>query len=402
MTVIPDTPQENDIKTDPSAILALTQQILAKLIAFPTVSSDSNLDLIHYAETYFKNLGARVRLVHDETGSKANLFATLGPDIGGGIMLSGHTDVVPVEGQNWSTDPFQMHSENDALYGRGSCDMKGFIAAAMAVAPFYAKLDLVRPIHFCLSYDEETGCLGAANLVEQMKSWKHLPAVAIIGEPTEMRVIEGHKGCCKYTTTFTGLAGHGSEPRAGVNAVEYAVRYISELMTLQQTLKDTAPAGNRFEPPWTTLQVGQIDGGTAHNIIPWECTVDWEMRPIQAGDVSFVKDHIQNYSDTELLPAMKAVSKRADISTEALAEVIGLEPTTENQAKEILCELTGQDQADFVAFGTEAGLFQSLGIHSVVCGPGSIAQAHKPNEYVSILQMQSCIDMLLKLSRKLI
>nr|CAA6828021.1 MAG: Acetylornithine deacetylase (EC [uncultured Thiotrichaceae bacterium] len=385
-------------------LLTETKSILNDLIAFPTVSSESNLALIQYASDQLTALGADVFFDYDETGKKANLFATLGPEIDGGIVLSGHTDVVPVAGQNWSADPFLMREKDGLLYGRGSCDMKGFIAACLAVAPLYASLDLKRPLHFAFSYDEEIGCLGAERLVEVLKQRNIKPAVAIIGEPTNMRVMEGHKGCYDYTTEFTGLEGHASNPLVGVNAVEYAVRYISRLMELGEDLKTRAPEGSRFQPPWTTLQVGRIEGGQAHNIIAGHCTVDWEMRPVQSGDAAYVKDNIREYCDNDLLPAMQAVSEQASIKTTVIAEVVGLEPVAENEAKQIVSELTGahEHECGVVAFGTEAGLFQEMGMTAVVCGPGSIEQAHKPDEYVSLAQLQSCLDMLVKLGDKLV
>lgn len=383
-------------------LLNETKSILGDLIAFPTVSSESNLALIQYAADRLTGLGANVFLDYDTTGKKANLFATIGPEIDGGIVLSGHSDVVPVAGQNWSTDPFVMHEKNEQLYGRGSCDMKGFIAACLAVAPLYAKQNLKRPVHFSFTYDEETGCLGAAELIAELKRRNIKPAVAIIGEPTNMRVMEGHKGCFEYTVEFTGLEGHASNPLIGVNAVEYAVRYVSHLMELGEKLKTRAPANSRFQPPWTTLQIGRIAGGQAHNIIAGHCTVDWEMRPVQAGDAEYVKDNIREYCDVDLLPAMRAVSEQASIETKVIAEVIGLEPVEENEAKQIVSELTGSHDCGVVAFGTEAGLFQEIGMSAVVCGPGSIEQAHKPDEYVSLEQLQSCLDMLVKLGNKLV
>lgn len=381
-----------------------TKSILRDLIAFPTVSSDSNLALIQYAAGHLSELGAEVFLDYDDTGKKANLFATLGPKVDGGIVLSGHSDVVPVAGQDWSTDPFTLYEQDQRLYGRGSCDMKGFIAACLAVAPVYAALDLQRPVHFSFTYDEETGCLGAANLVRELKRRAIFPAVAIIGEPTNMQVMEGHKGCYEYTVEFTGLAGHSSNPDAGVNAVEYAVRYISRLMALREDLKAKAPENSRFQPPWTTLQIGRIQGGQAHNIIAGQCTVDWEMRPVQAGDAEYVKTHIHDYCAHELLPAMRAVSDQAAIHTHTIAEVVGLEPVAENEARRIVTELTGTtvDECGVVAFGTEAGLFQEMGMTAVVCGPGSIEQAHKPDEYVSLAQLQSCVEMLEKLGDQLV
>ncbi len=378
-----------------------TVPILKELIAFPTVSSDSNLALIHYAAERLEAVGARVDVFKDDSGTKANLFATIGPDTDGGIVLSGHSDVVPVEGQDWSRDPFDMWEDEGRLYGRGSCDMKGFIAAALAMAPRYAEAKLTRPVHFAFTYDEETGCLGAQALVKDLARYGFKPAVAIIGEPTEMRVIEGHKGCNEYTVEFDGVSGHGSLPDRAVNAVEYAVRYVSRLMSLREELVARAPEGSIFDPPHTTVSVGSLSGGVAHNVIPWHCGLEWEMRPVRPADADFVKSEMAAYVNRELLPAMRAVSDRANITTHVISEIGALEPVDESEAVRIVSELTGANGTDVVSFGTEAGLFQDLGISTVVCGPGSIDQAHKPNEFVSFDQLAKSIEMLDRLTDKL-
>ncbi|MEX0957121.1 MAG: acetylornithine deacetylase [Rhizobiaceae bacterium] len=381
--------------------LARTREILAELIGFPTVSADSNLELITYAATLLSEAGAALSMSRDETGEKANLFATLGPQIDGGIVLSGHTDVVPVDGQEWTSDPFTLAERGGLLYGRGACDMKGFIAACLAMAPAFAETELKRPLHFAFTYDEEIGCFGARALMDELARAEVRPAVAIIGEPTEMRVIEGHKGCYEYTTEFTGLEGHASEPDRGVNAVEYAARYIARLLDLGEQLKSRAPAGSRFEPPWTTLQVGRITGGAARNMIAGSCEVEWEMRPVQTSDSDFVKSDLSDFVDTILRPAMHAVSPDANIVTHTIGEVGGLQVATESEARAIVTELTGATEADVVAFGTEAGLFQAAGMSAVICGPGSIAQAHKPDEYIALDQLQACLDMLGKLKTRM-
>ncbi|MEL7259467.1 MAG: acetylornithine deacetylase, partial [Pseudomonadota bacterium] len=381
--------------------LSATISILGDLIAFPTISPDSNLDMIAYLAERLEHTGARVDIYHDETGKKTNLFATLGPDVHGGIVLSGHTDVVPVADQFWSSEPFEMDHRDDKLFGRGTCDMKGFIAAALAMAPVFAERVGERPVHFAFTYDEETGCFGAQALVDQLQKMGVRPSVALIGEPTSMRVIEGHKGCYEYSTHFTGLAGHGSAPDLGVNAVEYAALYVARLLHLKAALRDRAPEGSRFEPPWTTISVGALHGGVAHNVIPPRATVDWDMRPVQKSDADFVKSDLLRYCDEELLPAMRAISDDAEIMTEVIAEVEGLEPTTENEARDIFMELTGANGAGLVAFGTEAGLFQTLGLSAVVCGPGSIEQAHKADEYVAIDQLSQCVGMLERLSARI-
>lgn len=382
--------------------LARTRQILAELIAYPTISVESNLDLVAFAGDLLSKAGARLLLQQDATGRKVNLFATLGPEGDGGIVLSGHTDVVPVDGQDWSSDPFRLLEKEGRLYGRGSCDMKGFIACCLAMAPAFAALPLKRPVHFAFTYDEEVGCLGARALLQELEKIKLRPSAAIIGEPTSMRIIEAHKGCYEYTTEFTGLEGHGSVPDRGVNAIEYAVRYIARLLQLAEELKARAPDKSRFHPPWTTLQIGHIAGGSARNVIAGHCSVEWEMRPVQAADIDFVKQNIEAYVDDVLKPAMREVSAQADIMTHVIGEVDGLEPVTYSEARRIVSELTGLSEAGVVAFGTEAGLYQNAGISAIICGPGSIAQAHKADEYITIEQLSACIEMLKRLGTKLV
>jgi acetylornithine deacetylase len=370
-----------------------TRRILADLVAFPTVSADSNLELVAYASDLLSSLGANISLSLDSSGGKANLFATIGGERDGGIVLSGHTDVVPVEGQDWSSDPFNLEERDGRLFGRGTCDMKGFLAICLAMAPRFSEAELKRPLHLAFTYDEEVGCLGGRALVEELKSADFRPSAVIVGEPTMMRVIEGHKGCHEYTTEFTGLECHASRPDLGVNAVEYAARYISRLMELGEEVKRFAPPNSRFEPPWTTLQIGRIQGGMARNVVAGQCEVEWEMRPVMARDGDFVKSSIQTYVDEVLKPEMRRISPDADIVTRTIGEVAGLQVVSDSEAREIVAELTGSNEADVVSFGTEAGLFQACGISTVICGPGSIEQAHKPDEFIEIAQLQAGIDM---------
>ena len=376
------------------ASLDKTKEILAELIRFPSVSSDSNIDVIHFAAQRLQDVGADVQLQFAPDGQKANLFATIGPARQGGIVLSGHSDVVPVTDQDWTHEPFMMTEQDGRLYGRGTCDMKGFIAAALAKAEDYAQRDLTRPVHFSFTYDEETGCVGAQALAEWLQERDIRPAIAIIGEPTMMQVIEGHKGCCEYTTHFHGRAGHGSMPDLGVNAVEYAVRYVSRLMELGEELKSRAPANGRFDPPWTTINTGSLTGGTIHNVIPETASVQWEFRPVQNSDFTYVKSQAEEYVRSILLPAMQSVDPAASITTEIMGEVVGLEPADVNEARDILMELTGCNQAGVVPFGTEAGIFSALGMSVAVCGPGSIEQAHKPDEFLAVDQLVKCLALL--------
>ncbi len=378
-----------------------TIHILDELIAFPTVSADSNLAMIDYLASRLEAAGARVDIFHDETGTKANLFATIGPKTDGGIVLSGHTDVVPAAEGDWASNPFAMNRRCEKLYGRGTCDMKGFIAATIAMAPVLAQHVKTRPLHFAFTYDEEVGCLGGQALVDSLQSNGIRPGVAIIGEPTMMRVIEGHKGCCEYTTRFEGCAGHGSAPELGVNAVEYAVRFVSRLLELREQMQTRTPTGSRFSPPWTTINIGSLTGGVAHNVIANRASVEWEMRPVVNADGAFIREQMRSYAHDTLLPAMQGVWPDAAIITEVIGEVARLTPMDKNEAKRIMMELTGANSADVVNFGTEAGLFQSMGMDVVVCGPGSIDQAHKPDEFISIDQIGHCLSMLEKLGERL-
>ena len=378
-----------------------TRAILADLIAFPTVSADSNLALIAYAQSRLDTLSARTNMTISPCGTKANLFASIGPRVEGGIVLSGHTDVVPVEGQDWEFDPFAATEWDGRIYGRGACDMKGFIACALAMAPRFAEADLTRPVHFALSYDEEVGCLGAPVMLDQVADLGLAPEICIIGEPTGMCLVEGHKGMCEYTTRFTGLAGHGSDPDRGVSAVEYAVRYVARLLALREELKARAPSDSRFQPPWSTLQVGAVHGGSSHNVIAEHAEVSWELRPVVPEDRIFARSEMDLFVGKELLPAMRAVHPWADILLDVIGEVAELEVLPESAARDLVKELTGAAESEVVSFGTEAGIFQDHGISTVVCGPGSIHQAHKPDEYVDLAQLDQCLAMLAGVARRL-
>ena len=279
--------------------------------------------------------------------------------------------------------------------------MKGFIACALALAPRFAEAELDRPLHLALSYDEETGCLGAPVMLARLAETGRKPKVCIVGEPTSMKVIEGHKGCHEYTTRFRGLEGHGSKPEAGVNAVEYAARYIGELIATAHDLRARAPEDSPFDPPCSTISTGAIRGGIAHNVIPNTCEVDWDFRPINAEDAGWVDDRMRAYAEDVLLPAMRVVDPDAAIETETVGEVAGLEPLEGSEAVRLVTQLTGSNVTGTVPFGTEAGLFQAQGIHTVVCGPGSIDQAHKPDEFVTLDQLQQCLDMIERLRPRL-
>ena len=378
-----------------------TLKILSDLIKFPTVSGTSNIQLIDYCERKLSTLGADSFKTFDDKKLRVNLFSTINGTRklnGGGIILSGHTDVVPASGKGWTSNPFVASNRNNKLYGRGSCDMKGFIACALALAPHFAKQKLKKPIHFSFTYDEETACQGAPVMLKELKKRKINCSVCIIGEPTSMKAIQAHKGCYEYSTHFTGLAGHGSAPDKGVNAVEYATKFISKLMDIREELKKREPKNSIFNPPYTTLQIGRIKGGLARNVIADQCTVDWELRPVVFEDGVFVNKIMDDYVKNTLLPEMKKIYPKSNIKKEIIGEVVGFDKEEKSQAVNLICNLTGNNSKDVVSFGTEAGLFQELGISTVVCGPGSIEQAHKIDEYVSHEQLKECLKLLIKIN----
>jgi len=381
-----------------------TLKILSDLIKFQTVSGTSNLKLIEYCEKKLDKLGAISFKTFHDSKLQANLFSTINGKKkldGGGIILSGHTDVVPASAKEWSSDPFIAREKDNKIYGRGSCDMKGFIACALALAPFFASQNLKKPIHFSFTYDEETACQGAPIMLKELKKRNVKCSICIVGEPTSMKAVQAHKGCSEYSTYFTGLAGHGSAPDKGVNAVEYASRYINKLMKLREELKKREPKNSLFTPPYSTLQIGGIRGGLARNVIADQCTVDWEMRPVIPEDGKFVNKNIEAYVKDILLPEMKKVYPEANIKKEIIGEIIGFTKEEKSDAVNLVCNLTGDNSRDVVSFGTEAGLFQELGISTVVCGPGSIEQAHKIDEYVSFDQLKLCLKMLIDLKEQI-
>ena len=378
-----------------------TLKILSDLINFKTISGSSNVDLIKYCENKLSKLGAESFKTFDKEKKRVNLFSTLnGKTNGKGIILSGHTDVVPAS-KNWSTDPFKAVQLDNKVFGRGTCDMKGFIACALAFAPIFAKENLNKPIHFAFTFDEETACQGAPLLIKELNNKKLDCEICIVGEPTNMKIVEAHKGCYEYSTHFTGLAGHGSAPDKGVSAVEYAVRFINKLMDLREELKKRVPKNSVFTPPYSTLQIGRIKGGLARNVIADQCVVDWELRPVVPEDGKFVNESMETYVKDVLLPEMKKVYPKANIEKEIIGEIIGFTKEEKSDAVNLVCNLTGDNSRDVVSFGTEAGLFQEIGISTVVCGPGSIEQAHKIDEHVSFDQLKLCLKMLIDLKEQI-
>ena len=371
-------------------------KILTDLIGFKTISGEDNSALIDYCDEILKQLGATSFRTYDDEKKRVNLFATLKAKNSNNkkpIILSGHTDVVPVS-KGWSSDPFTATIKGDKLYGRGSCDMKGFIACALAYAPIYSKSDLDRDIHFSFTFDEETACQGAPILIEELKKRGIKNGICIIGEPTNMKIIDAHKGCYEYTTYFKGLAGHSSAPHKGVSAVEYASRYVNKLIELREKLKERTPKDSIFDPPHSTLSIGGIFGGIAHNVIADKCHVNWETRPVVKEDAVFLNQELDKYANEVLLPEMKKVFPNASIEKDIIGEIVGFDREEKSDACELISNLTGDNSRQVVSFGTEAGLFQEIGISTVVCGPGSIEQAHKIDEFIVLDELKKCLNLL--------
>ncbi len=371
-------------------------EILSDLIGFKTISGQDNSELINYCEKILNDLSIETFKIYDEDKIRVNLFGTLKAKKTNGkkpIILSGHTDVVPVS-KGWNSDPFVATIKDNKLYGRGSCDMKGFIACILAYAKVFKENDLDRDIHFCFTFDEETACIGAPLLIEELKKRNIKNGICIIGEPTNMKIIDGHKGMNEYTVHFGGLAGHSSKPNKGVNAIEYASKYINKLLEIRKELIKRAPKDCIFDPPHSTLSIGGISGGIAHNVIADKCKVEWETRPINKSDADFVTNEIDKFVNEELLPNMKKIFPDSFIKKEIIGEVIGFEKLDESEACEFVTSITGDNSREVVSFGTEAGLFQEIGISTVVCGPGSIEQAHKIDEFIELNEIKKCLKFL--------
>ncbi|WP_069862923.1 acetylornithine deacetylase [Pseudomonas citronellolis] len=371
-----------------------SRDILARLIAFDTVSRNSNLALIKYIQDYLAGLGVDSELFFDEAGGKANLFATLGPRDRGGVCLSGHTDVVPVDGQNWSVPPFELSENDGRLYGRGTADMKGYIACVLAAVPAFLAQPLRVPLHLAFSYDEEVGCLGVRSLLADLERREHKPIACIIGEPTELKPVLGHKGKLAMRCQVHGAACHSAYAPQGVNAIEYAAKLINHLGEIGTRLAAPERHDPRFDPPYSTVQTGVIGGGRALNIVPAECQFDFEVRALPSDDPQQVAEQLRDYAETELLPKMRAVKAEADIRFSELSAYPALATDPQSEVAQLLARLSGSDEFSTVAFGTEGGLFDQAGIPTVVCGPGSMDQGHKPDEFVSVEQLAACDGML--------
>jgi len=361
--------------------------IIRDLIGFPTVSRDSNLDLIGYVRTQLDAHGVGYRLFENAEGTKANLLATIGPANLPGILLSGHSDVVPTEGQAWSADPFAAWEADGRLYGRGTCDMKGFLGLVLAAVPRLAASDLALPVHIAISYDEEVGCAGVGSLVDHLARLETKPRLAVVGEPTEMQIVTAHKGIRVIRTDITGKPAHSSMPEAGANALFAAAKLASTLEALGAELA-CERRDDRFDPPYSTVNLGRVEGGAAVNIIAEHAVLEWEFRPLPGVDADAILDRVRAVAEDEILPGLRRTAPEADIRFTEVAAAPALSAEGGEPAETFLRRLLGANRSHAVSFTTEAGLFQGLaGVPAVVCGPGSVDQAHKADEFVSLEQL---------------
>ena len=377
----------------PAPLSAAARAMIETLIGFHTVSRDSNLGLIEHVRDYLAALGARTRLTYDGSGRKANLFATLGDSPKPGLILSGHTDVVPVDGQNWDTDPFKATEQDGKLYARWSADMKGFIGIVLAQAPHVLEAlqrgRLDAPLHYALSYDEEVGCLGVRGLIRDLEANNIRPAGCVVGEPTSMQPIVAHKGMNRFCCSVRGREAHSSYVTHGINAIEYAARLIVFIRSLAQRLAATEQRDYGFTVPFTTLSTGLIRGGIAANVIPKECTFQFDLRTLPQTSAEPLIQEIRQHAD-QLASEMRAVDGDAGIEVEWASHTVGLAASEGDAIVQWALRLSGCSTTGKVSYGTEAGLFQRMGVPSVICGPGDIAQAHRPNEFVTLEQLAQC------------
>lgn len=366
---------------------------LSRLVSFDTTSRNSNLELIHFVKDWLAELGVESFLTHDVSEPKANLFATIPAQNGeknGGLILSGHTDVVPVDGQNWDTNPFEAVKKGDFIYGRGTCDMKGFLSVALSLVPDFLKMKLHHPIHLALSYDEEIGCLGAPFMIDKIVEMQIKPHACLVGEPTNMQPVTAHKGKQSFRCSVHGVAAHSSLTPQGCNAIEYAARLICFLQDLADEYCLKGPFDKHFDVPFTTLATTLISGGNALNTIPALCEFVFEFRHLPQDEAKSIRKKIDDYIAEKLLPKMRAENSAADVKLDRLGGAPGLNISEEEPIVQFVRKLTECQEIVKVAYGTEAGLFQKAEIPTIICGPGSIEQAHRANEYVAIEQLEKC------------
>jgi acetylornithine deacetylase len=372
---------------------ASARAMIERLIAFNTVSRDSNLGLIEWVRDYLTQQGATTRLTHDATGKKANLFATLGDSDKPGLILSGHTDVVPVDGQNWDTDPFKATEKNGKLYARGSADMKGFIGIILNQAPKFVsalnanKLDA--PLHYALSFDEEVGCLGVRSLIRDLEENNIRPAGCVVGEPTSMQPIIAHKGTHRFRCAVHGREAHSSYVTYGVNAIEYAARLVVFIRQLADRLAQLEQRDYGFTVPYSTLSTGLIQGGIAANVVPKDCVFQFDMRTLPNASPDALYQEIRGYAES-LAREMKSIDEASGIDLQWMSQTVGLAASETDAIVQWAMQLSKNPSVGKVSYGTEAGLFQKMGVPTVICGPGDIAEAHRPNEFVALEQLAQC------------
>lgn len=375
-------------------------EMIRRLVAFDTTSRNSNLDLIAFVQNYLDGYGIKSQLIKDATGNKANLYATIGPEDRGGYALSGHTDVVPIDGQDWASDPWAMREADGKLYGRGVTDMKGFLAVVLNAVPQLARRELATPVHLLFSYDEEVGCLGVRRALEVIKDFPVKPRGCVIGEPTSMKVAIAHKGKKSVRCHVHGLECHSSLAPQGVNAVEYAAEVIGYLKRMGRRFAKEGPFDPDYDVPHTTVHTGIIKGGTALNIVPKDCSFDFEFRYLPAQKPDDLFGEVKRFAEGELMKEMRAINGETGFSWEPISAFPGLDTAEDAEITVIAKALTKANDTIKIAFGTEGGLIQQIDIPTVICGPGSIEQAHKPNEWVTLDQIAQCEAFLERLVAK--
>jgi acetylornithine deacetylase len=372
----------------------------ARLVAFDTESSKSNLALIDFVEAYLREQGVPFARAPNAVGDKAAIFATIGPMAAGGVLLSGHTDVVPIEGQEWSSDPFTLRRDGGRLYGRGAVDMKGFGAVALAMIPEFKKAALKRPIHILLSYDEETTCLGPLDMIARLGVDLPRPDAVVVGEPTSMQVADAHKSVTTHLTRVTGFEIHSANLHRGVSAVHVACRLVCELERIADELREEGDPSGRFDPPYSTIHVGVIKGGTARNIVAKECEFHWEFRGLPNAAPTLARDRLMAHVDG-LRRTVFANFPKCGVDVDTLVKVPGLSPQPGSSAETLALRLARRNDTIAVPYATEAGHFQKAGVPTVVCGPGRIDQAHQPDEYIDVSEIEACVDFMRALAREL-
>ncbi len=384
-----------------SSTLDSAIDILARLVSFDSISGRPTDEIVGYVSDYLADHGIEAILSFDDDGQRANLFATIGPELDGGVVLNGHTDVVPVEGQNWSSDPFTLTRRENRLHGRGSVDMKGFLACVLASVPLFKSIGLKKPIHIAFSYDEEIGGYGMPVLLDSMAGLPIRPAIVIVGEPTEMQLITGHKGGFEMRTEISGYEVHSCNPTKGVNAITYAVRLIAKIEQIAARLASNPYPGSPYDPPYCTINVGTIEGGAARNATAGWCNFNWEFRPMPGEDGRKLIAEITDYAANELIPEMQQISPMAGIKIITEAPVPALDDSNAADAAAFVSQITGLNSRDVVSFGTDAGYFSDNGLSTAVFGPGSISRAHQPDEYIKVEELSEGLDFLAKVAKRL-